>query len=327
MFYGFAENKEMEINLDQDVQVQSILVNPGQVVSAGEPLVEVGRISLELELEELEYDITKIKDQDQIRKSSLQSQIKKLELDKKAKTLEIENELARLRAKVDQNRSLLKDIGVVDQSNQSQFPIEIQIKGLEDELTSYHNEIDVIIKQHKTEIAGVSRSSSNQIGNLENRIEYFKDEQEKLVITAPDDGVVGTIRWKEGEHVNSFSPIISFYKERPTMVKGYVHESLILQVNIGDSLTVVSSLHNENKCPGVVVGLGSRIIEIPNRLSKTPEQKQYGREVLISIPPENKFLQKEKVMLNEINGQSSKNLNPLTALKNLFQSNIEAVRL
>jgi hypothetical protein len=44
--------------------------------------------------------------------------------------------------------------------------------------------------------------------------------------------------------------------------------------------------------------LGSRIVEIPERLRKNPDLKTYGREVLIAIPPSNLFLQKEKVILN-----------------------------
>jgi hypothetical protein len=48
---------------------------------------------------------------------------------------------------------------------------------------------------------------------------------------------------------------------------------------------------------GVISGLGHRIIEIPERLRKIPELRTYGREVLIEIPNNNHFLQKEKVLL------------------------------
>jgi hypothetical protein len=49
-----------------------------------------------------------------------------------------------------------------------------------------------------------------------------------------------------------------------------------------------------------VIGMGHRIVEIPERLRKIPEIKTYGREVLIQIPSDNKFLQKEKVVLTFI---------------------------
>ena len=82
-----------------------------------------------------------------------------------------------------------------------------------------------------------------------------------------------------------------------------VHESLILQVKTGDSLLVASSLHPSHQIIGVVLGLGSRIVEIPSRLRKTPELKTYGREVLVQIPANNPFLQKEKVMLNSLDAE------------------------
>ena len=48
MFYGFAENKELEINLDKKVHINSILVTPGQSITAGYSMVEVIRKSLKI---------------------------------------------------------------------------------------------------------------------------------------------------------------------------------------------------------------------------------------------------------------------------------------
>ena len=75
-------------------------------------------------------------------------------------------------------------------------------------------------------------------------------------------------------------------------------KALFPEVNVGDNLEVVSSLHPDNGVGGTIIGLGTRIVEIPERLRKIPDFKTYGREVLIRIPPVNPFLQKEKVMLN-----------------------------
>ena len=80
-----------------------------------------------------------------------------------------------------------------------------------------------------------------------------------------------------------------------------MHESLILHVSVGDSLEVGSTSQPEHRIMGKVTGLGSRIVEIPERLRKHPQLKTYGREVLIQIPAQNPFLQKEKVVLNLLN--------------------------
>jgi len=54
-----------------------------------------------------------------------------------------------------------------------------------------------------------------------------------------------------------------------------------------------------------VTGFGTRITEIPNRLSKIPELTMYGREILVSIPPKNDLLQKEKVRVQLLQSDDS----------------------
>jgi hypothetical protein len=73
-----------------------------------------------------------------------------------------------------------------------------------------------------------------------------------------------------------------------------------MKVNVsqGDKFTVTSLKDKTMTYSGSVVGLGSRIVEIPSRLRKIPELKIYGREVIIEITKENSFLQKEKVSIS-----------------------------
>jgi hypothetical protein len=66
---------------------------------------------------------------------------------------------------------------------------------------------------------------------------------------------------------------------------------------MGDPFLIRSAVDPTQTCEGVVTGLGSRVVEIPGRLRKIPEVKIYGREVVVSIPAENPFIQREKVMM------------------------------
>jgi len=83
-------------------------------------------------------------------------------------------------------------------------------------------------------------------------------------------------------------------------VTGFVHEDVTVAVAIGDVFQVSSLTEPLVTYEGVVTGLGSRIVEIPTRLRKLVSVKSYGREINISISPENNFLQKEKVSLRYI---------------------------
>ena len=90
---------------------------------------------------------------------------------------------------------------------------------------------------------------------------------------------------------------MTFYEPHPSLIKGYLNENLILEVHEGD-LFSVSSLKNESiKYDAEVIGLGSRIVEIPSRMRKRPELKTYGREVLLGVSKNNDFLQGEKVSI------------------------------
>jgi hypothetical protein len=51
---------------------------------------------------------------------------------------------------------------------------------------------------------------------------------------------------------------------------------------------------------GEVVGVGARIVEYPLRLRKRPDIQMWGREVQILIPPENRFLLGEKLVITPV---------------------------
>ena len=126
------------------------------------------------------------------------------------------------------------------------------------------------------------------------------EEDQKVIdfqLTAPMDGLIGTIYCKEAEHIPSYKTLISFYEPNPSLVQGFIQEDLMLQVAVNDSFLVRSTKDPSIAYYGKVTGLGSRIVEIPERLRKIPNLKTYGRELLITIPKNNAFLQNEKTIL------------------------------
>ena len=137
-----------------------------------------------------------------------------------------------------------------------------------------------------------------QIARLEAELQFDRDHRiQPITVTAPSDGLIGNIHCKEAEHVSSFQTLLSFYEPHPQFVKGYVHENLSLKVAVGDTFLIRSTKDASVVYKGAVTGLGSRIVEIPERLRKMPEVRAYGREVSVEISPDNSFLQKEKVAL------------------------------
>ena len=297
VFYGFAENKDTEINHDHPVQVTKIHVTPGQFVNKGELLLEATHSEFDLTLNDLTHDLEALRLRLAERKATLQADIRQLEAQRAAKVKEVELELQKLEAEMALNESLVKDLTSIDlpMGEKKLSPKQLKIKNLQEELQLVTQPIDVELAARREELATVSAPLELQMDKLETERQFYASEQKKLAITAPSDGLVGNVHCKEGEHKSSFATLITFYERNPTLVSGYVHENLILHVREGDTLQVSSSVHPEHQKLGIVMGLGSRIVEVPERLRKIPEIKTFGREVLIAIPPDNPFLQKEKV--------------------------------
>ena len=294
VFYGFAENKETEINAEYPVEVKKIYVTTGQKVTAGTILADTEQADLPKKQEEALFKIQELKAEKIEASSKIKAQISGIKARITMKKGEIDSEIALLRRKSEQNRKLLEDIG---NSGEGESMTDVKIASLEKEKSLIITPLEVEIDRLKAELRASGIPRNAQIESLESEINFYKNKTEKFALTAPSDGLIGNIHVKEAEFVPSFQTLITFYEENPTLVQGFVHESMILKVAVGDSLDVISSLHAKASCRGVVTGLGSRIVEIPSRLRKMQEIKTYGREILIKIPRDNSFLQKEKVVL------------------------------
>lgn len=298
-FYGFAENKETSINLDHDLIINRIHVKPGAFVKKGALLLEVTRNALDFKMNELDFSIAELELRDKWRVAEIKARIEQLRAERAEKAGAIQSEIRLLESQHDLNRQVLRGLKSVEikDSTLADSPYATKITSLREELRLAVEPIDKEIGTLEQEYLLSGLPDKKQVDKLKNDIHLYKKEQERLTIYAPSDGLIGYIHCKEGENIPAFNTMISFYEQNPNTVIGYVHENLSLKVQVGDSLRVVSILHPDEQCMGKVSGLGHRVVEIPERLRKIPELRSYGREVLIDIPAENRFLQKEKVQL------------------------------
>ncbi len=329
LFYGFAENKEMDISHDQPVRVDQILVHQGQKVDEGDVLAIISRNELDQEFSKLSHEIAELETREEIWKSDLLSDINRLRAEKIAKESEINSEIEQLESEMAFNKTLIEDLKSVafpNNASTTKSSQELKIEALRKELELSVKPLDIEIKRLEESLTNSGHPIRNQKNKLLDEVKFLEEARDQLLLKAPAKGVVGSINSKEGENVDAFSTILSFYNQNPTLVKAYVLESLILQVSLNDTLTVSSTLHPEHFCQGTVIGLGSRIVEIPERLRKIPDYKTYGREILVAIPEDNHFLQKEKVVLNLASSESSGGFNWFSPLFNFSSSRIEAAR-
>ncbi len=297
-FYGFAETKETEINFNYPVAVGKIHVTPGQFVKAGDTLLDLYRIKPKEVLEDQGFRIDELRAKENLWRTEKKSKIEVIASRRDLKLEEIDAAIRKLEEQKTFQQSLYRDLKSVRVEQPDYQPITSRIEALQKERSlaeaSFGAEIRTIEKE--LEIGG--NPYQVEINRL--AAERAFDQSNKIIpiqLQAPTDGIIGNIHCKISEHIPSFRTLITFYEPNPTLVQGFVQEDLILHVALQDSFLILSEKEETTSCLGIVTGLGSRIVEIPERMRKIPDLKTYGREVLVQIPPDNNFLQKEKVVL------------------------------
>ncbi len=301
--FGFAETKETEINLNFPVMVDELNVLSGQSVKEGQVLLKAKRLDSEIKFDDQELKISEINAKKRIWKSEQEGKLKTLESSYLNKAGEIQIEIDAIKNKLAQQKELYKGLDHIQSSEElsANHPSLLRIAAYEEESRNLEARYKLDLANLQSIIAKGTKDDDETIKRLRAEYKHVQDNKEIVVeIVAPSDGLIGNVHCKEGEHITDYRTLISFYEPNPTVVKAYVHEDFLVKVDIGDEFTISSIKDATQNYTGKVVGLGSRIVEIPARMRKVPEFKTYGREVIIRLPAKSNFLQNEKLVLTGI---------------------------
>jgi multidrug resistance efflux pump len=296
--YGFAESSETEINYNFPVAVQEILVRPGQPVDSGEVLLRLIRRTPETKLADEGYRIDELRAEETAWREERRQRLKVVDTEYSTRRQEIEQ---RIEALTEDQRfqETLPDLTTIEVPEGDYRPLETRLERLRSDLDRLEREYTAEREVLTTELAYGSTPYRERIRRLEAEADFDAARREQAVeLTAPAAGLIGSINCREGEFKGAYANLITFYEPHSDLIKGYLHEGLEVSVDTGDRFEAVGLNDETVRYTGTVIGLGSRIVEIPERLRKFPSVKSYGREVTISIPPDNVFLQKEKVGLH-----------------------------
>lgn len=253
-------------------------------------------------MDDQNFQIAELEAEEAIWLQKKDHQLAEIQLAKENRLSEVNTKIRQVEKELNFKKSLAEGLESINPTASAYRPLEEELKQLQSERNALTQTY-----QLKLESMGAERTLGNS--PYRERIKRLKaeqvfDESQKIlpiVVTAPSDGLIGNINCKEEEHIPSYVTLLSFYEPHSGIIKGYVHENLTLKVQIGDAFSVSSLKDTALNYSGKVIGLGSRIVEIPTRLRKMPDIKTYGREVLVEITKANDFLQKEKVSLGTKN--------------------------
>jgi len=305
-FFGFAENLETEINYNYSVVINKILVKPGQAVSQGDTLLYLTKINRKTTLADQEYKISTLKAEQELWNTKKENELKQLRSTYTKRQEDLNVAIADLESELTYKRQIVRGLNITTPDTNIYTPIK-------NELSAKRAQREQLKRSHDQAMEGIHAEINKGKLPYLSKISLLKAEQEfdnsqlliDIAVVAPTDGLIGAIHCKEEEHIPPFKSLLTFYEPHPSIVHGYVHEDLVLRVNLNDQFTITSLKEENIQYHGKVTGLGSRIVEIPSRLRKVSDIKTYGRKVYLEIPADNKFLQKEKVGLQF--KQSAKN--------------------
>ena len=302
-FYGIAETPASEVNFNYPIEVREIFVRAGDRVDSGQVLLAVDRARMREELADQDFRIRRLRAEQDRERQRVDARLNALDAERAETLAELEAEITRVSGERDYRRSLVESVGG-DPAGASYSP-------LDDRLADLARERERVEESFARRRADLARERSLVTAPGEREVERLTAERDfdaaqasvRFEIKAPGTGVIGGVHVKAGEHKSAFSPLLTFYEPTPNQVLSYVHEDKLLEARLGEEVTVTSLAHPDYSARGTVTGLGSRIVSVPERLRRLPDLAVYGREVIVSLPPGNPFLQQEKVELTFVSDE------------------------
>lgn len=302
-FYGIADARETVISAETPVEIRGIRVQQGQIVEQGDTLVEVHSPELELRYSQISHELKELRTRMSTHNTLTKSELLQLKAQQEERVSEIRAEIAELEAQYEMNRELVSELRSLDREKAaaavpaSQNPVLAKLESLRRLLKLAQDPTRV----YETRLASAMSSDGDplaeQVRRLEDELRILEGDRRRQIITAQISGVIGSINFKVGEKVSSFLPIVTLHAAAPSFVRGYIHEDVYSQVSMGQKVKVRGIQNHADPVNGLIVGVGTRIVEYPERLRKRADILIWGREVIVQLPANNRFLLGEKVVI------------------------------
>lgn len=308
-FYGIAENQVRSVNLQYPVEIKEINVTLGERVEAGQLLAKLYRTDLPIKINDINYEIRELQMKRWMDIEHLQAEAQKFEAKRNALIAAYDQKMEELEAEHTAQAKVLGSIKSIDLGNTKNggnLDVHLQkIESLRKEKDVEIRDLDIDLSQLNGKIQMAQAPIDLRIKKLESELELIKKQEADLDLLSPQTGIIGQLDFLAGEKIEAYTIIMRIYGTHPDVVTTYIGDGRLAEIKLGDTLLVTSNNQPDYSVPGVVVGLGTRIKELPERLRRIPELKAWGREVQLQIPLDNTFLQGEKVKVAMKRGKRS----------------------
>ncbi len=293
-----VESQVTAISYRKPILVRKIYVSPGQVVDSGDILLEVERPDLALSYDKLINEKLQIEKQIERSEINFHNSVSILQTEFEKNTRVLSTEKVEMESIVMLEKTRIT--GMDSLSDISYTPdfttFNNKISVIEDQLTAlnakYNLETDQLKGRYELEIF----QYNSDLELVEMEILELEKEKDQLIKRAEKPSTIGNLFVQLNELVPPYSTLLSIYDLNPTLIKAFVHENGVKNVQIG-SMVKVESIHRKYSVEGQIIEIGSRVTAFPDKINPLLNQKSYGQEIFINIPEVNNFLNGEKVFV------------------------------
>ena len=148
--------------------------------------------------------------------------------------------------------------------------------------------------QHPS-VGGALKVIHKAIEVQEQRMKELIARRNALVLKSPIDGMVSQIQNWPGEAVLVGEPILNITELKPREIIAYADENQARQIQKGTAVELIKTSEPAQIAKSEVTYLGPNISQMPVRLWRNPNIAQWGRPILIKIPPGLKLIPGETV--------------------------------
>lgn len=290
-----VESQVTAVSYHKPVTIMDINVISGQEIQKGDTLLVVSRPDLDLDIERKTNELGDKHSDKSRSQQNHSSKIELLSLERDGKINRLTAELNELEAKMNQQRLIRRQLERSKSVNNDDSLKIIEIAAIRAEILDLKAYFQKEIQRQQIQLRQDTSAINQSMDLVRKELDALYSERKSLIKVASMDGIVGTVDAQLDELVPPYKTILSIYESQPSLIKAFKNELIAAPVIPGDTVRIVSENRNYSIL-GVVQELGARITNYPTKIQPLNSSTlNYGQEIFISIPKNNRFLNGEKV--------------------------------
>ncbi len=290
-----VESQVTAISYQKAVTVLDIRVISGQEVKKGDTLLIVSRPDLTLDMARKMNDLEEKISRKSMAVDDRRSKMELLAIERDGKVNRLLAKKNELETKLYQEQLIRQELQQSTKKNNGDSLSMVELNAILAEIKDVREFYRKEIQRQRLQVKQDTIRINQSISILNRELEALEEEQTSLIKVAQFGGIIGTVEVQLDELVSPYKTMITIYELQPSVIKAFKNEAIGSPVQPGDSVKIVSE-NRSYSILGVVSELGARITSYPNKIQPiNTEMRQYGQEIFISIPKNNRFLNGEKV--------------------------------